>query len=205
MAFNEHGTINAMYVFGYVVDVAACACVLKRIRNANARTESSAASDSRFDVLMHSCRNWRLWLRLAMSAPYDIFLWAHHTSSGYIAYVRWVHLLPAPAILSAFFATLDATPQINFAFVRSMRALIFVLLVTHWLGCVLFYISGKEFSETYRTGYWLPENNNEESSDYLRILFFALLAQSSVSTENNAVDRNGGGKNWEYAIGESSS
>mmetsp|Transcript_32733 Transcript_32733/g.71861 ORF Transcript_32733/g.71861 Transcript_32733/m.71861 type:complete len:1394 (+) Transcript_32733:168-4349(+) len=200
MAFSKADTFPA-YIFQYVIDVVASLCVVARIRRARKAAHRRPDLNSRFEVLAHSLSHAPFWLRLCLTLPFDIFLWIDPRTRSAVKYVRWVHLLPTPSIMGRFFTTLDATPQINFTLIRCLRSLVSLGMVTHWLGCMLFFFSERSYADTYRTGKWRVDNDNEGSVDYVRMLYFSLLAQSSTATEFVAVDRDGGGKTWEYALG----
>eukprot|EP00965_Chrysotila_dentata_P232684 6199130-Pleurochrysis_carterae.AAC.4 len=200
LAFADSSGVTP-YLISYTVDTIASTCVVIRIGRARKSSERRLDLNSRFDILMHSLRHAPLWLRLFVTLPFDLLLWIDERSRGSVDLVRWVHMLPSPSIMARFFTTLDATPQINFTLIRCLRSFVFLSMVTHWLGCALFFFSEQSYADTYQTSKWRVENNNEGSMDYLRMVYFSLLAQSSTATEFVAVDRDGGGKNWEYSLG----
>eukprot|EP00965_Chrysotila_dentata_P143109 4728766-Pleurochrysis_carterae.AAC.4 len=136
-----------------------------------------------------------------MAVPFDALLWAKYSWRHTIPYVRIVHVVPAPANISRFFRKLDRVPQISFVAARSARTLVSFILITHVLSCALYWLSQLNSAQTYANAEYRDDNNNEHSNDYVRMIYFGLLCLSSVLTDDIAVDRDGGGRTWEYIIG----
>jgi len=134
--------------------------------------------------------------------PFDIFFWGGDLTF-LVPYIRLVKLLYAPRMVNSFHSSVEISQLASFNVSRYFRIAIVFVYCSHWMACLLFFVSDRDVADHYRTAPWKlgPTDRNRtldpaDTASYLWASYWSVMSL----TANNIDVIETGGRSWEIMV-----
>ncbi|KAL3922272.1 MAG: hypothetical protein SGPRY_004619 [Prymnesium sp.] len=126
--------------------------------------------------------------------PFDVLFWSGE-SQWLVPYIRLSRLLFAPRFVNMFHSFIEGSQLTSFTAARYLRVAVVFIFCSHWLGCLLFYVSERSTAIHFTTAPWVRANDAGIVS-YLWVSYWSVM--SLTATHVNTVGFTG--RDWEVAV-----
>ncbi|KAL1521874.1 hypothetical protein AB1Y20_021525 [Prymnesium parvum] len=132
--------------------------------------------------------------------PFDVFFWGG-SLQWFVPYVRLSRLLYAPTYINKFHTSIEASQITSFNVSRYFRVGVVFAICSHWLGCLLFYVSERSVASHYDAAPWVvgAEHNKSTAIDTVYYLWASYYSVMSL-TANHVNIVESVGREWEVTV-----